>query len=238
VRASALIQRLPARGASVQVAVAGAYAWAVTVAPAAWAPGAKTSSSLAKIAAGAALVALVAGAAGESRWGARARFGSLWAFVLLSALAWCAAPTELGPGTIDALGGLAGMLGWGLFALASAGPALGARRESERVVDDLPLEARKRLARGDSAYILGSVLVAVALQVVGWREASPERALLVRLVALASGLAAVGAAAEMASARHAPRVSRPWKVRVRGAAGALTLLGMLALGGLLLALTR
>ena len=234
-RASALIEGLSARGASGQAAVAGTYAWAVTVVPPAWAQG---SSPLAKVAAVGGLAALIAGTAGESRWGARARFGSLWAFVLLSGLAWCLSPSVLGPRRIDALEGLAGMLGWGLFALASAGPALGGPRESERVVDDVPLEARKRLARGDAAYIVGSVLVAVALQVVGWREANPERALLVRLVALAAGLGAIGAAAEMAGARHAPRARRPWKLRLRGAATALTLLGMLALAGLLLAMTR
>ncbi len=230
-----VFDRWSARAAPAQAAVAGVYAWLVTVAPSAWAHG---SPLVAKIAAGAGVVALIVGTAAESRWGTRARFGSLWAFVLSSALTWSVSPSQFAPARIDALGGLSGMLGWGLFALASAGPALGGPRGSERVIDDRPLEPRKRLAHGDAAYILGGLFLAIVLQGVGWHETTPERALLVRLVALALGLAVIGAAAEMAFARQAPRTRRPWKLRLRGAAAALTLLGMLVLAGLLLSMSR
>jgi hypothetical protein len=230
-----LFGRLSAKGASAQVAVAGAYAWVVTVAPSAWADGAPL---LAKVAAGAALVALVAGAAGERRLGQRVRLASVWAFVLSSALTWSASPSSLAPRHMDPLGGSAGMLGWGLFALAAAGPSLGTRREAERVIVEEPLEARRRLGRGDAAYMLGGAVLGAAFQTVGWSEVSPERALLVRLVAVAAGLAVIGAVAEAAFARHAPRVRRRWRVRAQQAAVAFTLLGMLVVAGLLLGTTR
>ena len=234
-RAEVISDRWSARAASAQAAVAGAYAWVVTVAPPAWAHGAPV---LAKVAAAAGLLALVGATAGERRWGTRVRFISLWTFVLSSALTWSVSPSQLAPVRIDAFGGLSGMLGWGLFALASAGPALGGPRGGDHVVVDAPLEPRKRLGRGDAAYILGGLFFAVALQLVGWGEANAERALLLRLVALAAGLAILGAGAGLAFARQAPRTRLPWRVRVRGAAAALTLLGMLLLAGLLLALGR
>jgi hypothetical protein len=234
--ATRLVERLSpvfsAKGASAQMAVAGAYAWAVTVEPAMAEPGAPF---VARLAAAAALVALVAGSAG---WGGRNalrwRVASLWGFVSASALAWLAAPGSVRPIRFDSLRGLAGMAGWALFALASAGPALGDRRAEDHVVDDDPLEPRRRLAGGDSAYVIVGSVLALALQGVGWDVASSERALLVRVVALAAGLGLVGAAAEVSLARHAVREHRRSAVRVRRALPTLAMLGALLLAGLLL----
>lgn len=210
----------------------GAYAWAVTVAPVAWARGA---SVVAKGAVAAALVALALGVLGERRWGRQARFASLWGFLLASALAWSGAPQALGPLRIDAPRGLAGMLGWALFALASAAPPLGGRREEARVLDELPLAPRKGLARGDAAYLAAGALVAVALQAIGWRVASVERALLVRFVAIAVGLAVVGASTDVALARHLAREPRPARRRLRRAMASLVALGLLVFTGVLFA---
>jgi hypothetical protein len=229
-RTARLFERLTARGASAQAAIAGGYAWAVTVAPTVWGP---DEPIVAMVAAGVGLSALLVAAAGERLWKGHGRIASLWVFVLSSALAWLAAPAALRPTRIDTPRGLAGMLGWALFALASAGPALGDRLEPARVVDDAPLEARNRFARGDVAYPIAGAGAALALQFVGWQVASPERALLVRLVALAAGLAVVGAAAEIALARHVPRERRSPRARLRSARGALLLLGGLVLVGLL-----
>jgi hypothetical protein len=230
VPASSLFDRLVARGAPAQAAIAGGYAWAVTVAPTLWERGAPV---IAMVAAGVGLAALLASAAGDRLWGGRGRAAALWAFVLASALTWLSAPAALRPARIDTTRGLAGMAGWALFALASAGPALGDRREAERVIDDAPLEARNRFARGDAAYPMVGGAVALGLQIAGWGVMSAERFLLVRLVALASGLAIVGAAAEIALARHAPRAPRSWKAKMRNVGGLLLLLAGLALAGLL-----
>ena len=229
---SSFFDRVVARGAPAQAAIAGGYAWAVTVAPTVWEHGA---SILAVGAALVGLLALLASAAGDRLWGGRGRFVALWVFVLASGLAWLSSPAALRPMRIDAPRGVVGMAGWALFALASAAPALGDRQEAGRVIEDAPLEARNRFARGDAAYPLAGAAVALALQLVGWRVASPERALLVRLVALAAGLAIVGASAEIALARHAPRATRAWRARARSAGGALLLLAGLALAGVLFA---
>jgi hypothetical protein len=196
----------------------------------------ETARVVARVSAVAALLALAGGIAGERVWGGRARALSLWGFVLASALVWSAARVALAPLRIDAPRGVAGMLGWALFALASAAPALQGRREEERLVDEEPLAPRKGLARGDAVYVVGGALLAAALQVVGWRVATPERALLVRFVALAAGIAVVGAVTDVALARHVPRVQRSRARRLRRAMVALVVLALLGLTGVIFAL--
>jgi hypothetical protein len=232
-RAEGVFQRLSAAGAAAQASVPGVYAWGVTVVPAAWSRGAPL---LSKVAAITAVLALLGGVFGERVWDGRARIVSLWGFVLSSALAWSAAPLALGPLRIDAPRGIAGMIGWALFAFASAAPALQGRREEQRLVEGVELVARKTLARGDAAFVTGGALVAAALQLIGWRAASAERELLVRFVALAAGLAVIGAAAEVALARHTARVKRSRSRRLRRSMALLVALALLGLTGVLFAL--
>jgi hypothetical protein len=229
-RSGAMFERLSRMGAAAQATVPGLYAWGVTVAPAAWARGAP---ALAKIAAGVAVLALIGGVVGERLGTDRARTPSLWAFVLASALTWSASPASLGPLRIDAPRGIAGMIGWALFAFATAAPALRGRRVEERLVEGEDLAPRKGLARGDAAYVTGGALVAGALQLIGWRAPTAERALLVRFVALAAGLAVLGVAAQIALARHAPRVQRSPARKLRRAMGGLVVLALLGLTGVL-----
>jgi hypothetical protein len=232
-RSEGVFQRLSALGAVAQASVPGVYAWGVTVVPAAWARGAPL---VAKVAALAAVAALVGGVLGERVWGAKARALSLWGFVLSCALAWSASPAALGPLRIDAPRGVAGMIGWALYAFASAAPALHGSREEQRLVDGAELVPRKSLARGDAAFVTGGALLAAALQLIGWRAASAERELLVRFVALAVGLAVIGGAAEVALARHVPRVRRSRARRLRRAMALLVVLALLGLTGVMFAL--
>lgn len=231
-RAASVLERLSALGAAAQATVPGVYAWGVTVAPAAWAHG---SSTVAKVASILALLALAGGVAGERRWGGTARVFSLWGFVLACALTWSATPAAFAPLRIDAPRGIAGMVGWGLFALASAAPALQGRREEERITDDQPLRPRKGLARGDALYLAFGALAAGVLQLFGWHVATPERALLVRFVGVAAGLGIIGAATEVALARHKKRVASPTMRRLRRAMYLLVALGLLGMTGLLFA---
>jgi hypothetical protein len=226
-----ILGRLPAKGPSSQVVIAGAYAWAVTVAPVAGYRGAPLA---AKAAAGVAVVALFAGAGAERWWKGPSRLASLVTFAAASVVAWVFAPAALRPVAIDTPQGLAGMLGWGLFALACAGPALGDRLEAARVLEGAPLEPRRTLARGDALYLGGGTVLALALQCVGWGIVDVERALLVRLVAVATGLGIIGASAEIALARHETRESRSARARWLAVGLPLALLGVLALSGLLL----
>jgi hypothetical protein len=255
-RAEGLLERLAGMSATTQASVPAVYAWGVTVAPVAWSRGAPL---LARFAAVAALGTIVLAVVGERRWGARASVAGLWSFVLASAVTWSAAPAALGPLRIDAPRGLAGMLGWALFAFTSAAPALSTRSADPPTADappengpagappphgpaeeerepDAALVPRKVLAGGDTLYVAGGALLAVALQTVGWGAPTAERALLVRVVSLAAGIAVLGVATDVALARHVPRSTRPPRRRVRRAMGLLVALALLALSGLPLAL--
>ena len=235
---SDVLGRLAAAGAAAQTMVPGLYAWGVTVAPAAWARG---SSVLAKAVALGALVALGCGVIGERRLGAWVRIASLWGFVLASAVVWSICPAGLGPAHVDGARGLAGMLGWALFAFASAAPALRVEAPEEGPEGVAAPAARippgtlaRREAGGDGAYVAAGAATAAALQTVGWRVAGAERALLVRFVALAAALAIIGAATEIALARRAPRaISSPAR-RISRASAALVALALLGVAGLLL----
>ncbi len=231
-RAQGVLERLSAMGVAAQASVPAVYAWAVTVAPAAWSHGATVP---AKVAAAVALLAVIAGVVGERRWGVRARYVAFWGFVFASALTWSASPSSLGPLRIDAPRGLAGMLGWALFALASSAPALDVH-EDPNVALESALPARKSLARGDGLYVGGGVLVAAMLQLVGWAVTNPERALLVRIVSLAAGIAVMGAATDLGLARHAARSRESRARRLRRGMAALVVLALLSLSGLLFAL--
>jgi hypothetical protein len=125
------------------------------------------------------------------------------------------------------------MIGWALFALASAAPGLQGAREPDRIELDEDLRPREALARGDGLYVAAGVALACAMQLLGWHVATPERAILVRFVALAAGLAVVGAATDVALARHVPRVPRSRTRRLRQAMTAFVVLALLGLTGLI-----
>jgi hypothetical protein len=236
VRTLRLLDRVSAMSAAAQASVPAVYAWGVTVAPAAWSRGAPL---LAKLAATGALVAVAIAVAGERRWGARSRILALWGFVLASAVAWSAAPAALGPLRVDAPRAMAGMLGWALFALSFAAPTISAREAlppgEEPADSDPPLAPRRVLARGDALYVGGGALFAVWLQGIGWQVSTTERAILVRIVSLAAGIALLAVSTQVALARHVPRVRGRPAARLRRAMPPLVALGLLALSGLLLA---
>jgi hypothetical protein len=190
-----------------------------------------------KVAAVTALLALATGAVAERSRGGLVKTLSLWGFVLASALAWSAAPASLGPLRVDTPRGIAGMVGWALFAFTSAAPALQRRGSDADAVDvEAPLMPRRGLARGDAVYLALGGLMAAGLQVVGWRVGTAERAVLVRFVALAAGLAVIGASVDVALHRHAPRRPRSQARRLRGAMTTVAVLALLGVVGVLFAL--
>ena len=229
--ARGLLDRLSGIGTSAQATIPGLYAWAVTVAPAAWSRGAPL---LAKIAAILGVVALLAAIVLDRRAPRWARLVSVWGLVSTSALVWAIAPGGLSPAKLDAPRGVAGMIGWGLFAFSSAGPALPRDPEASRVAPGAPLRPRTAVPRGDGWFIFGGALCAVALQIIGWRVAVPERALLVRLIALASGIAVLGAATQIALARHQRRFRPSKRTRMRRSIASVVGLAVLAAIGVVL----
>jgi hypothetical protein len=249
-RRNVVLSRLSELGASAQAAIPGLYAWAITVAPAAWSRGAPL---LAKIAAVIGVIALVTAPLVEGA-GVRApaiapaqppgtdrvtnapppprglsalrawtgptwaRIWSVWGFVLSSAIVWTLAPGALSSARLDGVRGALGVVGWGLFAFASAGPSLRADADaSARIVAGSALKPRSELPRGDGAYVAAGVLLALGMQSVGWAVATPERAVLVRLVTVVCGVAVLGATTSIALARHATRSPASRGLRLRRA---------------------
>ncbi len=193
--AGRLLQRLASMNAVSQGGYAGLYAWAVTVAPAAWSRGAPGT---ARVAGMMALLALGAGFASPC-FGERAQRIGLWGFVLASAAVWLAMPSALDVLRVDAARGLAGMLGWAVFALTSGAPA---RRPVEDVATrPRSFPPRQALAGGDRLYLAAGALGGAAIQGIGWTMPAVERALLVRCVVLTAGLALITTGAGLAVTR-------------------------------------
>lgn len=248
------LERAASIGTSAQAAIPGAYAWAVTVAPAAWSVGAPV---VAKVLAIIGVVALVSAPLLENgeetarRWRwlpsvlasrrgpALARAWSVWGLVLSSVLVWLLVPAALSPIRLDGLRGGLGMVGWALFAFASAGPVLRSNpAERARVVASTSLKPRSELPRGDGVYVTVGVLLALALQAIGWDVAMPERAVLVRLVTILCGMAVLGATTSIALARHATRTATSRRMAVRRSLPWLVLLAVFSVSASLLRLAH
>jgi len=164
-----------------------------------------------------------------------ARIWSVWGFVLSSAIVWALAPAALSSARLDGVRGALGVVGWGLFAFASAGPALRADPEaSKRIVAGSALKPRSEVPRGDGVYIVAGVLLALGMQAIGWGVAVPERAVLVRLVTIVCGVAVLGGTASIALARHTTKVPASRALRLRRALPWLTLLAIVGATGVLL----
>ena len=221
--------RVTELGTAAQASIPGLYAWAVTVAPAAFGKGGGAFSKVLSIVA---LLALAAGLCLERRYPRYARIGSIWGFTVSSALVWASAPASLTPLHLEATRGLAGMLGWALFAFASAAPAIPREPSTDRIIEGAPLRPRARMPKGDTLVMALGALIACSLQAIGWQTAVPERAVLVRLVCLATGLSVLGAATTIALARHTRRIPAPTRMRVRDALPWLVLFGVLVAAGI------
>ena len=232
---SGVLARLANIGTAGQAAIPGAYAWALTVAPAAWARGAPW---VAKLAAAGGLLALALAVRIERRSSNASQIVSVWGLVLTSVVVWMLVPSAVSALHLDATRGVAGMIGWALFALASAAPVL--KQLPSPAVRGTPgaLRPRNAVLRGDIGFILGGVLLALGLQSFGWHVATAERALLVRLLAVVTGLAVIETATAIGLSRHARGVPSPVRRRVRRATPWVGLAVLLLVGGAIFALSR
>ena len=220
---SSPLLRLVELGAATQVLVPGLYAWAITVAPAGFGHGSSWYGGLF------ALVALLALPGGLVLERVQQRTHAVhpvvvWVFALASAATWASNTDALTPTRLGLARGLAGTVGWALFALACAAPPVAPAADA-RV--ETGLRARGTLARGDAGFVGAGALLALALQGIGWDVDVPERATLVRLVTLACGIALVSAASAVALARHGRRASVAGRLRFRW----LVLLALLLAAG-------
>ncbi len=263
------LEQIASIGASAQAAIPGLYAWAITVAPAAWSRGAPLFAKAAAIVGVLALVTapFVEGASAlvppaERPRGERsddaakarprlvdsirswtgptwARAWSVWGFVLSSAIVWALAPSALSSARLDGVRGAFGMVGWALFAFASAGPVLRPDPNAAgRIVASTSLKPRSELPRGDGAYVAIGIALALAMQGVGWGVAAPERAVLVRLVTVVCGIAVVSGTTSIALARHTTRVPASGRLRLRRALPWLVMLALVAASGAAVGMAR
>ncbi len=198
-----------AQGPATQGVVPGAYAWAVTVAPVGWTAGAPVPAALATAVG---LAALFAGPVLERRAPTAGRAGLGWGLVAAAATTWAFAP-EASVDAFDAARGISGMFGWALFAFAVASPA-----RQATVTQDIALLPRRKAGRLDAVILLVGLGLAIALEIPGWRATPRDRALLVRLVAVAGGLGLVTTASAIVVALHTRerRPARPTKLRLGG----------------------
>jgi len=168
-----------------------------------------------------------------------ARVWSVWGFVLSSAIVWALAPAALSSARLDGVRGSLGMVGWALFAFASAGPTLRPDPSAAaRIVAGTPLKPRSELPRGDGLYVIIGVAAALGMQGIGWGVPSPERAVLVRLVTIVCGIAVLGGFTSIALSRHVTRVPASRSVKVRRSLIWFVLLVAVGAVGAVLALGR
>lgn len=168
-----------------------------------------------------------------------ARAWSVWGFVLSSAIVWALVPAALSAARLDAVRGAFGMIGWALFAFASAGPVLKPEPAlASRIIASTSLKPRTEIPRGDGIYVAVGVVLALSLQAIGWGVASAERAVFVRLVTVVCGIAILGGTTGISLARHGKRVAASRRIRLRRALPWIVVLALVALSGTAVGLLR
>jgi hypothetical protein len=235
------LARVTGLGATAQATVPGLYAWAVTVAPPAFA---RAAPEVSKVSAVLGALLLVLAPALEAKRPTAARLVSIWGLVVTSLVVWVLAPAAwTTPAHLDPVRSIAGMLGWALFAVASVVPAVprgtkeGGAPSGHRA-PSRPLNRRGDSGRIDAAIVIFGIGLAALLQVVGWRAEEPERAILTRLVGLSAGLMIVGASGSVVVFRHTAHRPLPARQRAKRAVLPLVLLALWIVGGAVYALSR
>jgi hypothetical protein len=220
-------------GSTAQAAVPGLYAWFVTVLPCTVGRG---SHWLGKTAAILGVAALAIAIYLEPQRPKIARIVSVWGLTISSIIVWALSSSQLAPQHFATARALSGMMGWGLFAYASAAPALGPRVGG--VVEAGLLKPRSTVLRGDSYYLAGGVVIALLLQTICWRVLAPERGLLIRIATLAAGIGVIGASVSLSLARRLGSGKAPLKNAMRDLLRWGVAIAFLLLFGVLVALFR
>lgn len=206
-----VVARISELGASAQASIPGLYAWGVTVASCAWSRGVPWQTKLLALLGP---LVLLASVLVDKEQPTVARNLSVWGLAGSSLLVWALVPSAAGPSHFDTTRGVLGMLGWAVFAFASAAPAFARTpAEESRVVERGRLEPRQRASRKDVPFLSVGIALTVLVQCIGWGIEPRERALFVRLYTVVAGMAILGAFAGVALVRHLP----PARKRRRGA---------------------
>ena len=237
-------------GPTSQPIVAGVYAWAVTVAPIGFGHHEVHRNWPATVFAMLAFVALVRGVVSESLLRRRSappteleqsRTLTLFSFAAMSVITWILDTDALSPVHLSAARGVAGMLGWALFAYASSAPVVEPVAEPARI--EVGVRARGRVERGDALFVGVVCALALGLQLIGWNVQSPERAILVRVTTLGAGILLLGGIGNFVAARHGAQKEPNPRARIKPSRAPLPLgwvvaLALLAAAGILYVLTE
>jgi hypothetical protein len=212
-----LLPQLSLRGPTFQTTLPGLYAWGTTVAPPAWSQSSPLVPKIAAVIGAVALVLPIVTAQSKSVVLARHRIVSMWSFVFASLAVWASVPS---PPRFDVRSGTIGLVAWALYAFGAAGPSLGDIARAPEV--EVSAHKRSAARRTEGVFVGLGMVFAFGLQSVGWGESSIERTILIRLVALLSGVAVLAATTDLALARYVSgtpseprrRLSRafPWLV--------------------------
>ncbi len=209
------------------------FAWAVTVAPAAFS---RAGGSLAQATAA---VCLVAGVAGPMLVPSAKRVGrqiGITAFLALSTAVWLLTASALDPSRLDTVRAAIGAVAWGVYAFSWGEPW---RFRTDAPQDDAGglLRARNTLPPLAVPVAAAGVLFSLAVLLTAWSVRDPARALLAQAAGVGLAVAIVGTAATVAisrgRARRAPHVGLP-----RPALRAVVLLLVAAVGGAVFVMVR
>ena len=239
-------------GPTSQTIVAGIYAWAVTVAPVGfgkhgphntqnWVGTVFATLAFLALVRGVVTDVLVRGKPGSEKLLESSRTLTLFSFATLSLVTWIVDTDALSPVRLSAARGVAGMLGWALFAYACSAPVVEPVAEPARV--EAGMRARGRVERGDAIFVGVAAALALGLQLVGWNVPTPERGLLVRIVTLGAGILVLGGVGTFVAGRHGAKTDPNPRVRQRSSRAPLPLgwvvaLVLLLTGGIFYALTQ
>jgi hypothetical protein len=211
---------------STNMLLPGAYAWLTTVALPATQRGV---SGTARVAAFAALLALLSGplvALSRPRLG---RAIGVLLFVALCTLTWALLGPAIGIERLEPVRALLGTVGWILFALGwgSVRETGSIPEEDPNALPGPPLPVRKRLPRGSMAILAVGMAGGLPALYFAWRVTRPDHALLGHAVAVIAAIALVASGARIAVDRAGYRPPSSPAERINAAArplGALALL--------------
>jgi hypothetical protein len=181
----------------VQRVACAAFAWSVTIAPAAF------SRAGGWLERATAVVCLAVGIAGPMLMPTRKRWGrqlGITLFLALATVVWLLTSSALDPSRLDTVRAGIGAIAWGVYAFAWGEPW---RFRTEAPQDDAGgvLRARTTLPSGAVPVAAIGVLASLGLLILGWSVRDPSRALLAQAASIGLAVAIVSVSAQVAIAR-------------------------------------
>jgi len=195
------------------VLVPGAYAWAVSVVPAA------TGVTATAWGRGTALLAFSSLVAGTFLQKDRPRLAyalGIWCFLALSSITWLSNLAAIRVDRLDPVRAAAATAGWLLFSLGWGTPwRTGVHPEDNPRAQLHPrLEPRHPATLRTPLTVAIGAVGAIACLLLAWRGTEPDRALMMHGVALGSAIAVVTASATLAISHGVKRADAPPRQRI------------------------